>query len=80
MLHFSFRVQLENQSSALNPAQKAVATGLSGVSDEKEIMEDLKSKQDNSHAGRIAHTPCWVRVQWYVQLIMPRIQNLNGNT
>ena len=34
MLHFSFRVQLENQSSALNPAQKAVATGLSGVSDE----------------------------------------------
>ena len=34
MLHFLFRVQLENQSSALNPAQKAVATGLSGVSDE----------------------------------------------
>ena len=34
MLHFSFRIQLENQSSALNPAQKAVATRLSGVSDE----------------------------------------------
>ena len=34
MLHFSFRIQLENQSSALNPAQKAVATRVSGVSDE----------------------------------------------
>lgn len=28
------RIQLENQSSALNPAQKAVATRLSGMSDE----------------------------------------------
>ena len=35
-----------------------------------EIMEDLTSKQDKSHAGRIANTPCWVRVQWYVQLII----------
>ena len=34
MLHFEFRIQLENQSSALNPAQKAVATRLSGMSDE----------------------------------------------
>ena len=35
-----------------------------------EIMEDLTSKQDKSHAGRIANTPCWVRVQWYVELII----------
>ena len=34
MLHFEFRIQLENQSSSLNPAQKAVATRLSGMSDE----------------------------------------------
>ena len=34
MLHFEFRIQLENQSSSLNSAQKAVATRLSGMSDE----------------------------------------------
>ena len=34
MLHFEFRIQLENQSSSLNPAQKAVAARLSGMSDE----------------------------------------------
>ena len=34
MLHFEFRIQLENQRSSLNPAQKAVAIRLSGMSDE----------------------------------------------
>ena len=34
VLHFSFRIQLENQSSSLNPAQDTVATRLSGMSDE----------------------------------------------
>ena len=42
MLHFSFRIQLANQSSALNPAQKAVAIRLSGVSDENGDHERLE--------------------------------------
>ena len=34
MLHFPFRIQLENQGSSLNPTQNAGATQLSGVSGE----------------------------------------------
>ena len=34
MLHFEFRIQLENQSSSLIPAQKAVTTRLCRMSDE----------------------------------------------
>ena len=34
MLHFPFRIQLENQGSSLNPTQNAGATQLSGMSGE----------------------------------------------
>ena len=34
MLHFPFRIQLENQGSSLNPTQNAEATQLSGMSGE----------------------------------------------
>ena len=53
MLHFEFRIQLENQSSSLIPAQKAVTTRLCRMSDEN---------GDNSQTNKTTATQDGLRI------------------
>lgn len=82
MLHFEFRIQLENQSSSLNPAQKAVATQLSGMSDENgdhgrlEVQTRQKPRGTDCEYTMLSQSTMVISPTTY----MPRINNLNGNT